>query len=160
MCEAKHVSPYFVFMPMNGLQSSWFESLFSTLYPHLSQFEASKVKKHSCMIQSFLPEWVLCSRMANNKLIYSLDNRTQLTKNNVRLFNNFIITKSQNSVAIHGSHITLFKQQLWLYSVVLILYQPRGINSLFVMLNGGFMIDVKGPRTPVSQYTPDSEGFC
>lgn len=50
-------------------------------------------------------------------------------------------------MSIYGALITVVNQQPSLYSVVVILFQWRGINSLFVCLNGGFMIDVKGLQT-------------
>lgn len=40
-----------------------------------------------------------------------------------------------------------------LYSVVIILFQWRGINSLFVCLNGSFMMDNKGLQTQQCQKT-------
>lgn len=41
-------------------------------------------------------------------------------------------------------HMFVFSQEFALFSVGIILLQQRSNNSLFVGLNGGFMIDSKG----------------
>ena len=56
------------------------------------------------------------------------------------------LTLNKSNVHLLFSYYNSHKEPP-LYSFVIILFQWSGINSLFVRLNGGFMIDVKGLQT-------------
>lgn len=123
-CEAGHVSRYLYVM--RASVSCLFLVLFEMVIKTLSHFSTVNHHISHCTYIS-LNEWCV--------------NRIWLRKS-IRA----------NLTGIYGSLVTLFNQQPSLYSIVIILVQWRGINGLFVCLNGGF-IDVKDPMLSVTKRT-------